>query len=154
MITTDNKHPDLGRGVDESPVPQNKAYLVLTEEERQKGFVRPYREAYRHVGLKARGPLRDLTAEEQERYKQWNYVKFEAYPESESPLTGRFWTQRDLDNRGCGTKTTMARPIAETYASNPHFYGSTYCCQCQMHRPLAEFVWIEADGSQGPTLGT
>ena len=29
---------------------QHAGYIVLCEEERQKGFVRPYRDAYRHVG--------------------------------------------------------------------------------------------------------
>lgn len=28
---------------------QHKAYIVLCEEERRKGFVRPYRDAYRHL---------------------------------------------------------------------------------------------------------
>lgn len=154
MITTDPTHPDLGRGSDKTPVPQNKAYLVLSEEERHRGYVRPYRDTYRHVGLKPRGELRDLTAEEQERYKEWNYIKFEPYPESESPVVGRFWTQEDLDNHGCRTTTTMAREISETYARNPKFYGSTYCCHCQMHRPVGEFVWVEADGSNGPIVGS
>ena len=41
----------------------------------------------------------------------------------------------------CGALTTMALPIAETYARNPGFYGATYCCNCQMHRPVSEFLW-------------
>ena len=49
--TTDPDDPDIGRGgPDKEPVPQNKKYLVLSEEERAKGFVRPVRRAYRHVG--------------------------------------------------------------------------------------------------------
>jgi hypothetical protein len=42
-LTTDPNHPDLGRGTDKHPGPQNKTYLVLSEEERAKGFVRPVR---------------------------------------------------------------------------------------------------------------
>ncbi len=41
----------------------------------------------------------------------------------------------------CSTDTTMSDAIAKTYQINPHFYGSTYCVNCQMHRPLSEFVW-------------
>lgn len=48
-LTTDPNHPDLGHGGDDAPVPQNKVYLVLSEDERAKGFVRPYRDAYVHV---------------------------------------------------------------------------------------------------------
>ena len=50
----------------------------------------------------------------------------------------------------CGNVTTMARAIAETYAHEPTFYGATFCVSCQMHRP----VWIEADGTDGPEVGT
>lgn len=142
-LVTDPKDPRLGRGTDAAPTKQNEAYLVLSEEERAKGFVRPVRRSYVHVGRQARFALRDLTEDEKERYKDtaFGYVKFEEYPESESPVTGRFWTQKDIDNRGCGTVTTMSQGIAETYARNPKFYGSTYCCCCQRHLPVEEFVW-------------
>jgi len=41
----------------------------------------------------------------------------------------------------CGAATRMSKAIAETYARNPKFYGATYCVGCQMHLPVAEFVW-------------
>ena len=47
-LTTDRNDPELGYGSNEEPVPQNKKYLVLSEEERAKGFVRPYRDTYTH----------------------------------------------------------------------------------------------------------
>ena len=47
--TTDPNDPRLGHGPDEKPVPQNRAYLVLSKEERAEGFVRPYRNHYVHV---------------------------------------------------------------------------------------------------------
>lgn len=46
--TTDRNDPDLGYGGDTKPGPQNKKYLVLSEEELKKGFVRPIRESYIH----------------------------------------------------------------------------------------------------------
>lgn len=143
MPVTDNPNdPRLGWGVDKEPVKQQEVYLVLSDEERAKGFVRPYREVYRHVGKQAAlYPLRDLTEEEKTRLPE--YVKYEKYPESESPKVGKYWKQSELDSieAGCGQITMMARPIAETYARNPHFYGSTYCTTCQKHLPIDEFVW-------------
>jgi hypothetical protein len=96
MPTTDDRNdPELTRGADESPVPQAPKYLVLSDEERAKGFVRPVRRSYVHT---------------------------------------------------CGTTTRMALDIAETYARNPGFYGSTYCVGCHMHRPVGpdgEFHWLD-----------
>lgn len=151
-FTTDPNDPRLTRSNDTSPVPQAPVYLVLSEEERAKGFVRPVRRSYLHVGIASpANPLRDLTPEEIERYGQYWYVKFEVYPESESPVTGKFWTQAQLDTigKGCGAETTMGEALAQTYARNPGFYGGTYCAHCRMNRPVGvggEFVWL--DGSR------
>lgn len=107
MLTSDQHDPRLGHGVDEHAVQQNEVYLVLSEEERARGFVRPVRQSYRHLK--------------------------------------------------CNRVTTMDRAIAETYARQPNFYGATFCCACGMHRPVGErgeFTWVEADGSEGPKVGT
>lgn len=48
-LTTDPNDPRLGHGSNDEPVPQNEAYLVLSDEERAQGFVRPYRAAYKHL---------------------------------------------------------------------------------------------------------
>ena len=131
---------------------QQKGYVVLSAEERAKGYIRPVRYSYRHVGpLASTNPLRDLTPEEQERYAKFNYVKFEEYPESEQPKTGSFWTQERLDQagKGCDTVTDMATPLAETYARNPRFYGGTFCAGCKTHFPIAEFIWDGTDERVG-----
>lgn len=47
-LTTDRNDPRLGYGVDEEAKGMNKAYLVLSDEERAKGFVRPVRTSYIH----------------------------------------------------------------------------------------------------------
>jgi len=49
-LTDDPSDPGLTHGADpqDTRVPQAEAYLVLSEEERGKGFVRPLRRAYRH----------------------------------------------------------------------------------------------------------
>lgn len=141
--TTDPNDPRLTRGVDKDPVPQAEVYLVLSEEERAKGFVRPLRRSYVHTGERPKYPIRPLTTEEQERFGGEGYVAFEPYPPEEAPRTGRFWTQAQFSS-GCGTETSMSLPIAETYARSPGFYGSTYCCGCQKHLPVAEFRWVSA----------
>lgn len=120
-----------------------KCYLVLPDGERR-DLVRPIRRTYRHVGVQPTHPLRDLTEEEHERYDQFGYLKFEKYP-GDGSVTGKFWTDKSL-NSGCGTETTMAQALAETYAAQPGFYGATYCAGCKGHYPVGpdgEFVWLD-----------
>lgn len=133
-----------------------KAYVVLSADERAKGFVRPVRLSYRHVG--ARGPIhatRPLTAVEQALHARWNYVLYEDYPSDAAAIViGRFWTQAQLDrvDAGCGSVTTMARAIAESYARDPNFYGATMCVTCRAHFPVGaagEFVWDGTDERVG-----
>ena len=153
-VTDDRNDPRLTHGVDDEPVPMADVYLVLSAEERARGFVRPLRRAYVHVGTPGpRFPLRDLTAEERVRYGP-DYVQYEEYPESERPLLGRAWTQQKLDavGQGCGAVTTMGLALAETYARDPRFYGATFCVRCSMHRPVGadgEFVWDGTDERVG-----
>jgi hypothetical protein len=151
--TTNGMPPEPGFENAPAPGPvtasgQNTAYWVLNEEERKKGWVRPLRRAYIHAGIPApKTPLIDLTKEEHERYDQFGYIKFEPnpdYPEKDNIL-GRYWTQKDLDKvgKGCGTKTTMGLALCETYARDPSYYGSTFCCGCGTHLPVNEFRWAE-----------
>ena len=156
-LTADPNDPRLGHGVDTEPIPQHDVYLVLSDEERAKGFVRPVRRSYRHTGTQGpQHPLRDLTPEEQGRYASAGYAKYEEYPEGGTTL-GRFWTQAQLDNigKGCGTVTTMGQAIAETYSRNPRFYGATYCCGCMRHLPVGqrgEFTWMTPGGQDTTEL--
>lgn len=127
------KHEEL------KPNGQQRDYVVLAPEERAKGFVRPVRRSYRHVGERPKNPTRPLTAEEHARYDQYGYVAFEKYPGDEAVI-GRFWTAKHLES-GCGVVTTMGQALAETYARDPKFYDGTFCCGCGTHFPVAEFVW-------------
>lgn len=47
-ITSDRNDSRLTHGVDSEPTSQADAYLVLSDEERSKGFVRPVRRTYVH----------------------------------------------------------------------------------------------------------
>lgn len=85
-----------------------KSYVVLSAEERSKGFVRPVRNAYIHAGINP------------------TYMGACLLSKGEN---------------GCGTRTEMARSLAETYARDPKFYSGTFCCSCKTHRPLDEFRW-------------
>lgn len=159
-VTISGNPPAVGYENRGAPQPINPAtgmhgdYWVLSEEERAKRFVRPVRASYQHVGVRPKHPLRDLTPEEVERYSQFGYVKFELYPEeiyAKTSVTGRFWTETEL-NSGCGAVTTMSRPLAETYARQPSFYGATFCAVCRKHFPVGadgEFVWDGTDERVG-----
>jgi len=152
-VTTNPNDPRLTHGGDEAPTPQAEVYLVLSDEERAKGFVRPLRNSYQHVGPPGpKYPLRELTDEERARYGD-EFAMYEPYPKgAEGSALGRFWTQAQLDavGKGCGVVTTMGRALAETYAREPGFYGHTYCVQCRMHLPVGEFVWVDG----GERVGT
>lgn len=47
-LTTDPNDPRLGHGTDAVPQDQHEIYLVLSEDERKKGFVRPLYRSYMH----------------------------------------------------------------------------------------------------------
>lgn len=47
-LTSDPQDPRLGHGVDREPQDQHSVYLILSDEERAKGFVRPLYTAYIH----------------------------------------------------------------------------------------------------------
>lgn len=151
--TSDPNDPRIKRGgPDTEPGPQHETYLVLSPEERAKGFVRPYRTVYRHVGpLGPTHPLEDLDEATRERYAGEGYVKFEPYPPDGSSVIGRYWTQAQLNavGKACGTETTMSHEIAETYARQPEFYGSTYCVRCRLHLDVGEFVWTGTEERVG-----
>lgn len=159
-VTDDPTDPRLTHGGDTSPTPQAEVYLVLSDEERAKGFVRPVRLSYVHVGRPGpTGTMRPLTDQEREQYQadRFGYVAAEMTEVDEHGIwsVSRVWTQEMLAavDKGCGAVTTMGLSIAETYARDPHFYGATYCVGCSMHRPVGadgEFVW---DGT-GERVGT
>lgn len=111
------------------------------------GFKRPVRTGYKHVGPPGPTfPLRDLTPQERERWGN-DYAKYEPYPPGhKGAALGHLWSQADLDKvgKGCGVVTSMPKAIAETYAANPGYYGSTFCCGCGTYLPVGErgeFVW-------------
>jgi hypothetical protein len=49
--------------------------------------------------------------------------------------------RRSYRHMTCNSVTSMGLALAETYARDPGFYSGTFCCQCQKHFPLDQFVW-------------
>lgn len=119
LCTTSGQPVDQVRAEQTEATGQHKAYITLCEDERKKGFVRPYRDFYKHVGA-----LTQLVDD--------------AGNDSHQVRIG-----------GCGTVTKMGRALSETYARDPDFYGATFCVGCNKHLPVAEFVWTLDDQEVG-----
>lgn len=157
MLTTDRNDPRLGRGSDKEETKQNEVYLVLSDEELRKGYVRPLRTKYVHRGQSLKGLInpRLITEEENQRHGG-QFYGYADYEPSYEPLVGRALTRKAyLDlvagkefTGGCGVETKMNETIAATYARDPKFYGATYCVGCSKHLPVEEFVWSEGNKDQ------
>ena len=130
-LTTDRNDPALH--VIEPSGMQEK-YLVLSEAERAKGFVRPVRCSYKHVGLDK--CLKVLDGDN---------VGYLCGQDTghEGECGGVMYADDKPPKRGCGTVTTMGLALSETYARDPKFYGGTFCCGCGKHLPVQEFIWTD-----------
>lgn len=166
-LTTDPKDPCLKEGSKSEG--QNNCYLVLSKEELEKGFVRPYRDSYVHVGRKVENEKGKIISLEEanenceschETFNKENgYVGFLEYSDPKSSAIGHYLKQDEflaIKNQkshigGCGALTKMGSAIAETYARDPKFYGSTFCTGCNKHLPVEEFVW---DDNSKETVGS
>lgn len=149
LCTTDGRSPADARASQTNETGQHASYIVLCDEERAKGFVRPYRDRYKHVG-------RSVCL----RYKAASDGFLTVCDDAAEHAGECFIDTRTLTPRehkiavdgghrlgGCGSVTTMGRALSETYARDPGFYGATFCCNCNRHLPVSEFVWT-ADGQQ------
>lgn len=148
VTSTGGHDPEAGPSAAPGPINpatgQHESYWILSEEERAKGFVRPVRRTYVHTGKKPKGPMRPHTPEEKASYDPDGSEGFVSV-EQVSPTVERFWTDKELKPK-CGTATTMGTALAETYARQPSFYGSTFCVGCKAHFSVEEFEWADAPG--------
>ena len=136
MCTTNGKTVAEVRASQTNDTGQHDGYIVLCPDERKKGFVRPYRDAYKHVGT--RGCLKPVP---QGLGVSPLFCLMDAW--HDGPCGSVFGPI----SKGCGSVTSMGRALSETYARDPKFYGATFCVHCNRHLPVAEFVWT-ADGQQ------
>ncbi len=155
MITTDKNDTGLQKTKDNG---QNEMYLVLSKEERDKGYKRPFRDCYIHKGRhyehKPEMLDRDYVNNNGKIYAALVTVLLD---ECGDPKGRAYLTQKEVDDYnnkggyvgGCESSTTMHYDIAETYARDPHFYGATFCVTCGTHLPVGEFVWEGTDEKVG-----
>lgn len=61
--TSDRNDPRLTHGADNEPVDQAEVYLVLSDEDRARGFVRPLRLTYLHTACRTRTSMGRAIAE-------------------------------------------------------------------------------------------
>lgn len=168
-LTSDPNDPRLGRGTGGDGM--NAAYLILSDEERAKGFVRPVRRAYMHVGRGICGEPSDLLERIAEgessivppagtvAYLCSGLPGHEGDCTVHMPVTALQLAEFEKRGKigGCGTVTTMALALAETYARQPDFYGATFCCGCRTHLRVGafgEFVWMDGDAPIPLWVGT
>lgn len=150
-VTTDRNDPGLK---ETKPGGQQEKYLVLSAEEKVKGFVRPVRLVYAHVGRRICGKpvFEDSDIPE----GKVGYVCTMERDHEDDCYVGKAITKAEKENLietgtlgGCDATTKMHSSIAETYARDPKFYGATYCTSCQKHLPVNEFVWDGTDEEVG-----
>jgi hypothetical protein len=130
---------------------QHKAYLVLCAEERAKGFVRPYRNKYVHRGRAICGKYLPMENNKKlggnidvcmmEPMHEGDCIVFASLVQPDAATAQR----KGIWPVGCGAVTIMGQALSETYARDPKFYGATFCCGCNKHLPVGEFIW-DADG--------
>ena len=156
-LTTDPNDPCLKNGRKEEG--QNNCYLILSEEERSKGFVRPYRNAYIHVGKKLHYHSIDRVFDKLEKNElngKYYVAILNVMGGDGEIIGGSYVTQDEFDawknNKligGCGSVTTMGRELSETYARDNTFYSATFCVHCNKHLPVEEFIWSGTDEKVG-----
>lgn len=125
-------------------------YLVLSEEERAKGFVRPVYREYRHVGRK---PYCGKPADHYPDGVDPQGERWLCCMHDDTTDTCKGWMM-EKNTWGCGAITKMGLALCETYAAQPGFYSHTFCASCNKHLPVSEFCWVLPDGTDGPTVGT
>lgn len=142
LCTTDGRPVDEVRAEQTAETGQHKSYIILCEADRKLGFVRPYRDEYRHVGIRPRFRTRPLNERELGLGYADEFACFEEYPVGgpEDLGQGRYWTKEELTS-GCDGITKMGRSLSETYARDPKFYGATFCVHCNRHLPVGQFTW-------------
>lgn len=158
VLTDGSPVPDDGSHTELKANGQQQGYVVLTPEERARGWVRPYRDAYKHVGPHVCGYPGLPDPEGKKLPLVCTLPPGHAGPHRCDHQVEDVGQLERAGNKhhigGCQAITPMTRSIAETYARDPGFYSGTFCTTCGKHRPLSEFRWYEMDGSIGPIVGS
>lgn len=71
-----------------------------------------------------------------ERYPSSVLLGDDGKPAYKQPIRNKYRHKR------CGVVTLMrGDDLCLTYATNPGYYGATFCMGCREHLPISEFVW-------------
>lgn len=106
-LTTDRNHPGLNKPTASG---QNEAYIILSDDERAEGFIRPVRREYIHVGRNVaahyKGIHRMLDDAEKAQYADKKYVAVMTVLTNEdgSFRGGTYVTQEELNAYNNGTR--------------------------------------------------
>jgi len=92
--------PRLTRGTDTEPTPQAEVYLVLSDEERAKGFVRPVRSKYVHEKCGTVTTMSQAIAETYARDPKFYGATYCCHCRLHAPVSEFTW---DKSNEGVGT---------------------------------------------------
>ena len=100
--TDDPNDPRLTHGVDPEgiKVPQADAYLVLAEEERAKGFVRPVRRSYVHKTCGAVTTMSQGLAETYAREPKFYGATYCTTCERHAPVAEFYWDDNEEQDVG------------------------------------------------------
>lgn len=141
------------------PDGQHERYPTLSAEERAKGFVRPVRQEYAHVGRAVCGDTSTVMEKPAEPGKVWACTMQPGH-DGEHESWGQMLPEeaaRQVQGGCGGTVTWMGLALAETYARQPDYYGATYCTKCRTHPPVGpfgEFVWVVNGKASNERVGT
>jgi hypothetical protein len=91
-VTDDPNDPELTHGVDSEPVPQAPAYLVLSEAERAKGYVRPVRRSYVHEDCGTETTMSAALAETYARQPTFYGATYCMFCKKHLPVADFWWT--------------------------------------------------------------
>ncbi len=94
-LTTDPNNPDLGHGSNDEKVPQNKVYLVLSDEEIAKGFVRPVRTKYIHSTCGGETVMNEKIAETYARDPKFYGATYCVHCQKHLPVSEFVWSNTD-----------------------------------------------------------
>ena len=92
-LTTDPNDPRLGHGADDTPVPQQEVYLVLSDDELKKGFVRPYRDRYIHMTCGSETIMGDKLSETYARNPRFYGATYCVHCQMHRPVSEFTWSK-------------------------------------------------------------
>jgi hypothetical protein len=90
-ITNDPTDPRLSHGIDRVPVAQAPVYLVLSEEERARGYVEPVRRTYIHLKCGAETTMAYAIAETYARNPRFYGATYCVHCQMHRPLDEFVW---------------------------------------------------------------